>query len=126
MESQAASHHTHEVMYNALDVVEERMMKSDEESKQNALEVDGFIGCLAVYGDTALYGTVTPSGYKIFVAIRGARCTVDGVGGPVRSALRRISNAVIYGVLNPLRELDAPLRGSTFHNAVLEAVRGYS
>lgn len=126
MESKTASRHTHEVIYNALDVVEERTMKGDEETKQNAVEADGFIGCLAVYGDTALYGSVTCSGYKIFVAIRGARSTVDEVGGPVRTALRRIANAVIYGVLNPLQELDAPLRGPKFHDAVLDAVSSYS
>lgn len=112
-------------MYNALDVVEERMMKSDEEPKQNALEADGFIGCLAVYGDTALYGTVTSSGYRIFIAVRGAKHTVDGVGGPVRTALRRISDSVIYSALNPFRDLDAPMRGLKLDNAVLEIVRGY-
>lgn len=119
-----APRQTYEVVYNALDVIEERLKNGT--GKEGGREQDGFVGCLAVFGMIALYGNITNSGYKLFIAVRGASESVDHVGGPLRAAFRQIGDALVVALLNPLQELDSPLRGQKFHNSICQVVKCYT
>lgn len=119
-----APRQTHEVVYNALDVIEERLKNGT--GKEGGRESDGFVGCLAVFGMTALYGNITTNGYKLFIAVRGAAENADRVGGPMRNAFGRIGDALIAALLNPLQVLDQPLRGVKFQRCISRIVQWYA
>lgn len=138
--SQSAPVQMHAIVYNALDIVEERTKLGGGYREAGGgtgagagagaggggREEDGYVGCLTVLANNALYGSVTTGGYKLFLGIQGSDANIDRLGGPMRTAFRRIGDALIAAVLNPMYEMETPLRGDKFAQAVAHVVRWYS
>lgn len=106
-------HQLLEVMYNSIDVIEER-------SSANRGELGNFVGCIAVVGATRVYGQVTRTGRKTMIAVRGGE-----VGdGRVRGVLRKIETAVVKDMGNCLKNVDE-IGGERLEKEVREAVMWY-
>lgn len=131
--SQSAPRQMHEAVYNVLDVVEERLIADNRGSAGSGmsegkplLQDGGFIGCLGVFGLTALYGCLTNGGYKMFIAIRGNSKDVDADDSSMRTAFRKLGDSLIAALLNPMYETETPLRSKKFSRAVAQVVRWYN
>lgn len=122
--SSETGRHLHEIVYNSLDVIEEATKSGS--GKERIAEPDGFVGCLAMFGTLALYGSVTNGGYKMVIAVRDARESVDRIGGPLRTAFQRVGHAVVAALLDPMHDMDAPLGGKRVAQLIGDAVASYS
>lgn len=104
-----------EVMYNSLDVVEER-------TNRHRPELGNFVGCLAVVGMLSVYGTVTATGRKVLAAIvTQGQETKDS---RVRMLFRKIESIVVRSEGNCLRKLD-DIGGETVERAVRDVVEWF-
>lgn len=115
------SRQTFEKIYNALDVIAEKCNSGKEQVEAD----DGFVGCLAVFGTVALYGSVTHGGYKVVVGVSDGGDQVDSLGGALRTAFGKIGDALIAAQLNPMRDTERPLRSRKLRMSVGEVVRWY-
>ncbi|CAN8072452.1 unnamed protein product [Agarophyton chilense] len=88
-----------EVIYNSLDVVEERIWSVNTRAPSTARETDGFLGCLAVVGRTCVFGSVTKSLHKSVVVIRDGHDVADAT---VRAVLTQVNEAVVLAMMNCL------------------------
>lgn len=98
-----------EVVYNSLDVIEERI-----NTKGRSIREGGFLGCLAVVGPECLYGCVTNTGNRIVVGVRG------GVGEEiaVREVFHGLRRAVVRCFLNGVVRSSACVGGARFDGEV--------
>lgn len=104
-----------EVMYNSLDVVEERTMR-------HRSDLGNFVGCLAVVGMLSVYGTVTATGRKVLVGIvTQGQETKDS---RVRMLFRKIEGVVVRSEANCLRKLD-DIGGDAVERAIREVVEWF-
>lgn len=110
-----------EVIYNSLDVVEERM--SSLKSRQMR-ENDGFLGCLAVVGSTCLYGNVTNTSHKVIIAIKGGG-EMGELDGAIRTVFRRLRRALVLHFMNALVPLGGMIRSKSFDKEVEEIVQWF-
>ncbi|KAK1867128.1 hypothetical protein I4F81_009637 [Pyropia yezoensis] len=111
----------HEVVYNSLDVVEERLVAL---RAQSARDNDGFLGCLAVVGPMSLYGFVTNTHLKFIIALRSSG-PHDYKDSTVKALFRKLHAAVIGAFLNPFTLPDAPIVSAGFEARVDEIARRF-
>lgn len=114
-------HKIFEIMYNALDVMMER---ADDDRDSGMESDDGFMGCLGTFGRESLYGSLTNGGYKILVGVQTGPGGVEDMV-TLRSALRRIEDALISAVLNPMQKPDDALRGKRILESIQDIVTWY-
>lgn len=132
--SKSAPRQLYEVIYNVLDVVEERTIADYRENAGNEvnegkppLRDHDFIGCLGVFGSTAVYGSITNGGYKLLIAIRAtSKCgEEESNNSSLRSAFRKLGDALIAALLNPMYEGESPLHSEKFSRVVAQIVGWY-
>lgn len=112
-----------EVIYNSLDVIEERMASIKSSSPK---DVDNFIGCLAVVGALSLFGQVTNTRLKLIVVIKTAGSGISESKEPaVRVLFRKLHIALVAALLNPFMELENPIRSRKFDNTVDDIAKEY-
>lgn len=111
-----------EVIYNSLDVVDERVLTLKTTPMRDN---DGFLGCLAVVGPLSLYGFITNTHKKIIVALRN-HSDKEHRDASVRIMLRKIHIAVVNALLNPFTPLDDSLRSAAFDARVDDIARRFS
>lgn len=104
-----------EVIYNSLDVIEERVASIKASSTKDG---DAFIGCLAVVGQLSLFGQVTNTRQKLILAIKTGSGTAESKESAVRILFRKLHNAVVAALLNPFASMDEPLKGRRFDEQV--------
>lgn len=123
------AHQLQEVMYNSLDVVEERTSTSGNSSTRRgggsaaasaAADLGGFVGCLAVVGPLSVFGCVTATRRKVLLAVAGGEA--EPKDARVRAVFRRIVAALANRAADPFAKLDAALGGPRFETAVKDAV----
>mmetsp|Transcript_6187 Transcript_6187/g.15033 ORF Transcript_6187/g.15033 Transcript_6187/m.15033 type:complete len:168 (+) Transcript_6187:86-589(+) len=100
-----------EVVYNSLDVIEERMFST------RVLQNQGFLGCLSVVGPISLYGLSTCTKEKIVVGFRKAAEVRDAV---LEAVLRAVHRVLVEAYLNPFMPLDLSIRSKRFEAKVDE------
>lgn len=103
-----------EVIYNSLDVVEERLSSVRNTSRDG----DGFLGCLAVVGATSVYGAVTNSGHRMMIGVRGE----GEIDAGVRVAFGRLREALVRRFLDGL---NCGVGGKKFEGAVIEVIHRF-
>lgn len=112
-----------EVIYNSLDVIEERLASLKEAQPK---DVDNFIGCLAVVGTLSLFGQVTNTRQKLIVVIKTAGSGVSDSKEPaVRTLFRRLHIALVHALLNPFADPGEPIRSARFDEQVDTIAREY-
>ncbi len=112
-----------EVIYNSLDVIEERMASIKSSAPK---DVDNFIGCLAVVGALSLFGQVTNTRQKLIVVIKTAGGGVaDSKEPAVRVLFKKLHLALVDALLNPFANLGEPIRSRRFDDAVDEIAKEY-
>lgn len=111
-----------EVIYNSLDVIEERMASIRTTS---AKEVDNYIGCLAVVGALSLFGQVTNTRQKLVVIIKSGLGVAESKEPAVRVLLRKLHVAVVAALLNPFESVDAPIKSARFDERVDDIACSY-
>lgn len=109
-----------EVIYNSLDVVEERITSLKSTPMR---ENDGFLGCLAVVGPLSLYGFVTNTNHKFIFALKSSGN--DYRDTAVRLLFRKLHMAVVSVLLNPFTSLDEPIKSAAFEARVEEIARRF-
>lgn len=107
-----------EVIYNSLDVVEERISSLKATPMRDN---DGFLGCLAVVGPLSLYGFVSNTHQRLIAALR----TGDAKDAAVRALFRRILGAAVGAFLNPFAELEAPITSARFDARIEDIARRF-
>lgn len=111
-----------EVVYNSLDVVEERLWSARTRNGSTQKEEDGYLGCLAVVGRTRVFGSSTKSVHKPIVVARDAN---DSSDSKIRAILRLVTEAMVGAFMNCLVAPDAALEGNHFDEQVRAAVRTF-
>lgn len=107
-----------EVVYNSLDVVEERVWSAKGRGGGAVgRESDGYVGCLAVVGRTCVYGSVSKSAYKTIVVVREGRDGAQHNG--VRAALAAIGEALVAALMNCALTPRHALRARRFDRRLL-------
>lgn len=109
-----------EVIYNSLDVVEERIISLKSTPMRDN---DGFLGCLAVVGPLSLYGFVTNTDHKFIVALKTAGS--DYRDTSVKLLFRKLHMAVVSVLMNPFTSLDEPIKSPAFESRVEEIARRF-
>lgn len=109
-----------EVIYNSLDVVEERIRSLKSTPMRDN---DGFLGCLAVVGPLSLYGFVTNTNQKFIFALKTAG--TDYRDTSVKLLFRKLHMAVVSVLLNPFTALDEPIKSSAFEARVEDIARRF-
>lgn len=114
-----------EVMYNSLDVVEERTSLTGNASSRRSGagaggDLGGFVGCLAVVGPLSVFGWVTATRRKVLLAIAGGGA--EPKDARVRALFKKIVAAVANRAADPFAKLDGALGGPRFETAVKDAV----
>lgn len=110
-----------EVMYNSLDVIEERVLTIRSTPIRDN---DGYLGCLAVVGPLSLYGAITNTQRKVIVALK-TNTDKEVREAPVRALLRKLHVATVNALLNPFAPLDEPIRSVGFDSRVSDIVRRF-
>lgn len=82
-----------EVIYNSLDVIEERCTTTRNRPR------DGYLGCLAVVGGTAVHAVMNVTKYTIIIATTGG-----AEDQAIRHVLNNLKRAVVDVVSNPMYE----------------------
>ncbi len=111
-----------EVIYNSLDVIEERIATI---KASPAKDGDAFIGCLAVVGQLSLFGQVTNTHQKLILAIKTGGGVAESKEMAVRVLFRKVHNAVVGALLNPFAQIDEPLKSRRFDKQVDDISRQY-
>jgi Sedlin, N-terminal conserved region len=109
-----------EVIYNSLDVVEERLYTLRSTPMRDN---DGFLGCLAVVGPLSLYGFVTNTNQKFVVALKSSGA--DYRDASVKLLFRKLHVAVVSLLLNPFTPVDEPINNALFEARVDDIVRRF-
>jgi trafficking protein particle complex subunit 2 len=109
-----------EVIYNSLDVVEERISSLKSTPMRDN---DGFLGCLAVVGPLSLYGFVTNTNQKFIFALKSGGS--DYRDTTVKMLFRKLHMAVVSVLLNPFTSLDEPIKSAAFEARVEEIARRF-
>jgi hypothetical protein len=109
-----------EVIYNSLDVIEERISSLKSTPMRDN---DGFLGCLAVVGPLSLYGFVTNTNQKFIFALKSSGA--DYRDTAVKLLFRKLHMAVVSVFLNPFTPLDEPIKSSAFEARVEEIARRF-
>lgn len=109
-----------EVIYNSLDIVEERIASLKSTPTRDN---DGFLGCLAVVGPFSLYGFVTNTNQKFLFALKSGG--TEFRDGAVKLLFRKLHVAVVSVCLNPFTSLDEPIRSAAFDARVDEIARRF-
>lgn len=109
-----------EVIYNSLDVVEERIISLKSTPMRDN---DGFLGCLAVVGPLSLYGFVTNTDQKFIFALKTAGS--DYRDTSVKLLFRKLHMAVVSVLMNPFTTLDEPIKSPAFEQRVEEIARRF-
>lgn len=111
-----------EVIYNSLDVIEERVASI---KSTNPKDVDNYIGCLAVVGALSLFGLVTNTRQKLVIIVKSGKGVPESKEAAVRVLLRKLHVAVVTALLNPFESMDAPIKSSRFDAHVDDIARRY-
>lgn len=112
----------HEVIYNSLDVIEERLSPSSVKARNG--DLGGFVGCLAVVGALSIFGSVGSTHRKTLVAV--AEGASDVRDARIRGLFDRLAAATADCMANPFASVDGPLAGDRFDAAVAEAVARFA
>lgn len=110
-----------EVIYNSLDVVEERISSLKSTPMRDN---DGFLGCLAVVGPLSLYGFVTNTNQKFIFALKSSGS--DYRDTAVKLLFRKLHMAVVSVLLNPFASLDEPIKSVAFEARVEDIARRFA
>lgn len=123
-------HQLQEVIYNSLDVVEERTSlagnappRRSGASNGGGGEVAGFVGCLAVVGPLSVFGWVTATRRKVLLALAGGGA--EPKDARVKGLFTRVVAAMAKRVADPFAKLDGALGGPRFEAAVKDAVEWF-
>lgn len=104
-----------EVIYNSLDMVEERLTSMKASPMRDS---DGFLGCLAVVGSLSLYGFVTNTQQKLIVALKSGNGPLEYKESSVRGLFRKLHLAVVAAFLNPFAQVDEPIKSKAFDTQI--------
>jgi hypothetical protein len=110
-----------EVIYNSLDVVEERLFTLRSTPMRDN---DGFLGCLAVVGPLSLYGFVTNTNQKFIYALKSSGTEYRDAS--VKLLFRKLHMAVVSVLLNPFNTVDEPINSASFDARVEDIARRFA
>lgn len=108
--------HLQEVVYNSLDVIEERVVSLKSTPMRDN---DGYLGCLGVVGPLSLYGYITNTRMKLVVAFKST-ANNEHKDSAIKVLFRRLHKAVVTVFLNSFTPLDVPIKSRRFEAKVDE------